>query len=139
MSVRIKGLVRALKHIRTMLQHGLTSEEIAPFQENVRTLLTQVETICTAHHYSPNDLPTPSRNAYNFLRALDLNNLPLRDATEETPQQPVRIKNLVKQGQQLADWMWRKADSLMSSESSRQRILTDLQRHIQQVETHPCF
>lgn len=135
MSVRIKGLVRALKHIRTMLQHGLTLEEVAPFQENVRTLLTQVETICTAHHCSPNDLPTPSRNAYNFLRTLDLNTLPLRDATEDTPQQPVRIKNLVKQGQQLADWMWRKADSLMSSESSRQRILTDLQRHIQQVET----
>ncbi len=79
--LRINGLVKAKNSIVSQLKSGIPTSDAPAFKQQVRAVLAQVESICNTHNTTPDALPTPSRNAYQMLKKIDLENLPLVDDT----------------------------------------------------------
>jgi hypothetical protein len=92
--VRIKGLVAVANRAREQWSAGLLPAEADAFRSMVSSAIAQVEQICREHRCTPTQLPGPSYRAYQFLRALDLDRLPLSDTPPAHTQRSVRIKNL---------------------------------------------
>src|SRR5262249_38625033 len=134
MNIRINGLIRFFNHVRSQLQTGLTQDEIEPFKQQVKKIVHDVEAICCQHSVGIDHLPAPSRRAYVFLRDLDLDNLPLRQASEPAAKTGFRIKNVVKTGEHFADRMWQQLDSMLTSPAIRARLAEDLERQAAAIE-----
>lgn len=136
--MKIAGLVRFFNHVREQLQMGLTPDGVEPFKQTVRKTVRDVEAICRSHGVGIDRLPAPSRRAYLFLRDLNLDKLPVRQADQVVaPRQaikPVRIKNLIKIGDYFADRIWRELDSLLSGDSERIRLLAELNQQAMNIE-----
>lgn len=75
--VRISGVVRAMNQARRSLSAGLPAGEVERFSQWVRTTLAQVDQICRSHRMKPEQLPAPTYRAYQYLKMLDLKNLPI--------------------------------------------------------------
>ena len=133
--MKINGLVRFFNHVRSQLQAGLAPHEVEPFKQQVRKIVRDVEAICRHHGAGIESLPAPSRRAYVFLRDLDLDNLPLREAGEPAAAKPgFRIKNVVKIGESFADRIWQRLDSLLSSPPERAKLLGELEGQVAATE-----
>lgn len=98
----------------------------------MRRVLRDVESICRQHGLPPENLPVPSRSAYFFLKELDLEHLPLRQAGETAaPAKPLRLRNVVKLADQYADLLWQHRDAAPALAT---RQLFDLQRQTAGIE-----
>ena len=95
-SFRITGLVAATNRIRADLRAGILPSDVERFGNQVTHLITQVEQLCGEHGRAPRQLPLPSYQAYQFLKSLDLNRLPMRQSDHAPAVQPIRIKNLLR-------------------------------------------
>ena len=76
--VKIGGVVRILNQVRGKLQTGLRPDEVDDFRNVVRNAVHDIERICAKARQTPRALPGPSRMAYDFLKSLDLANLPIK-------------------------------------------------------------
>ena len=95
-TLRISGLVAIMRQMRAELAAGLLPEAVPAFRERVRGTLAQVEALARAQRLTPQHLPAQSLRAYQFLKVLDLENLPLRSAGAVPAALPlVRVRNLV--------------------------------------------
>jgi hypothetical protein len=95
-SLRIAGLVALMRQVRSELAAGLLPAELPTFRQRITAALEQVEQLARRQHRRPAQLPAPSYRAYQFLKSLDLENLPLRSAQAPSPAlPPVRVRNLV--------------------------------------------
>ena len=135
--VRIKGLVRFFNYVQERLQNGLPPGELLRFREQVRDVVRQVEEICRQHRTTPATLPGPSRNAYAFLKNLDLDHLPSRQ--RPAPARPagrreIRLSNVRKMTDYLADKMWQNAGELAMSSRARERQRQELEQEAEGIE-----
>ncbi|HEY8460153.1 MAG TPA: hypothetical protein VIM99_07215 [Blastocatellia bacterium] len=134
--MRITGLIRFFNHVRSQLQAGLAPDEVEPFKQQVKKIVRDVETLCKRHGAAPDELPAPSRRAYLFLRNLDLDNLPLRQSGEPAaPNAALKIKNVVKLGEQIADGVWRRLDSLLAEQLAREQLISEMKRQAESIES----
>ncbi|MGH9939755.1 MAG: hypothetical protein ACREAM_26240 [Blastocatellia bacterium] len=135
MNIRINGLIRFFNHVRSQLQSGLAPDEVEPFKQQVRRIVSDVEAICLQHGATPDHLPAPSRRAYLFLRDLDLDTLPTRQAGEPAAAKTgFRIKNIVKTGEYFADRLWQQLDSLLTEPQARAKLIAELERQAASIE-----
>src|SRR5262245_3975303 len=133
--MRVNGLIRFFNHVRSQLQAGLTPDEVEPFKQQVKKIVRDVETICRQHGSGIDQLPAPSRRAYVFLRDLDLDNLPMREAGEPAATKTgFRIKNVVKTGEYFADGLWRRLDSLLAEPRARERLISEMSQQATSIE-----
>jgi hypothetical protein len=117
------------------LQAGLTPDEAEPFKQQVKKIVSDVEAICRRHGAEIDQLPAPSRRAFVFLRGLDLNNLPMREAGEPVAAKTgFRIKNVVKAGEYFADRLWRRLDSLLTEAPARAQMIAEMERQAESIE-----
>ncbi len=93
--IRITGVVKAMNRAREQLSAGIPEAEKADFRASVQSSITQIETICREHRTTPDALPAPSRRAYQYLKSIDLDNLPERLANAPPPPKKIRISNLI--------------------------------------------
>src|SRR5262245_65028588 len=120
--MRVNGLIRFFNHVRSQLQAGLTPDEVEPFKQQVKKIVRDVETICLQHGSGIDQLPAPSRRAYVFLRDLDLDNLPMREAGEPAAAKTgFRIKNVVKTGEDFDESLWRRLGCFLVEYHARER------------------
>src|SRR5262245_38191410 len=127
--MRITGLIRFFNYVRDQLQSGLAPDEVEPFKQRVKKIVRDVETLCGRYGAGPEELPAPSRRAYIFLRDLDLDNLPLRQSGEPAPPKTIlRVKNVVKMGEQIANGVWRRLDLLLSEPPERAQLISEMER-----------
>ncbi len=70
--LRIRGLVRAERYVRGQLERRLSRTGVGKLREYVRSVVSDVEAICRRHNTVPGELPARSRNAFNFLRELEV-------------------------------------------------------------------
>ncbi|MFN0120468.1 MAG: hypothetical protein ACKV2V_08205 [Blastocatellia bacterium] len=133
--MKITGLVRTFNNVRARLQAGLAPEEIEPFKKHVLTLIRQVEDICRQHGATPQQLPGPSRMAYQFLRDLDLNNLPARaaDAPVATSNR-LKVKNVVSLGDHFAGRLWKDHAALRAQPALRDKLRADIGGHVESLD-----
>lgn len=95
-SLRIKGLVRLMNHVRECKRDGIPPDKVADFRSMVSSGISQVEKICRDNHTSPDALPAPSRRAYYYLKELDLKKLPLQKGTRSlTQRKKIQISGLM--------------------------------------------
>jgi predicted metal-dependent hydrolase len=133
--IRIKGLVRAASQIRQQLQAGIRPAVAQPFREQVASILRKVETFCARGGATPDFLPTRSRQAYRYLKGLNLEHLPLPSTRgTRAAGASLRIKNVVKIGDYLADLCWQQTNSRANSDTTHVRIRRDIQHHADAIE-----
>jgi len=94
-SIRIKGLVSLMNHVREQLSQGIPAEDADNFRASVRDSIRTVEALCRKNHITPDDLPAPSRRAYAYLKGLDLRTLPLRAADAPAAPKTIHISNVI--------------------------------------------
>lgn len=121
--VYFTGLVRASNAVRKRLAYGLEVHELDSFQKQVQRTVQQVEKLCSQNGVTPGALHARSRNAYKFLKDLDLRNLPLRrevqpDAGARTAPPEARsgarscfsISNVVRSSERFHENLWSDLD-----------------------------
>jgi hypothetical protein len=134
--MRITGLIRFFNYVRDQLQSGLAPDDVEPFKQQVKKIVRDVEALCGGHGAGPEELPTPSRRAYIFLRDLDLDNLPLRQSgAPAAPKTILRVKNVVKIGEQIANGVWRRLDSLLAEPPERAQLISEMERQAESIES----
>ena len=96
--IRITGIVKTANQVRNKLQQGIHPKELDTFKTFVNNSLQTIENICQEAKTTPDSLPTPSRQAYHYLKRIDWHNLPVTKQKQATrPIQTLRINNVVKQ------------------------------------------
>lgn len=99
--IRIKGVVKTATQVQQTLQTGIPAAEVNSFKKFVGQSIQEIERICDRHNTVPTQLPKQSRDAYNYLKSIDLANLPLVKTTNSSKPpiqyQTLRLKNVVKQ------------------------------------------
>ena len=132
--MHVTGIVRASNLVRNRLQNGLGHQELEQFQNQVRNTVQQVEQICRRHGVTPGALPLPSRNAYRFLKELDLNKLPVRSGDSKPPVAPVKRFNVVRSAGIFQRQFWRELDELQSCEQKREQVSYLLSAHVESLQ-----
>jgi hypothetical protein len=121
--VRIIGLVKVMNRARQDLADGLPPAEAEEFRQMVRDAIREVDKICREQRISPDQLPTPSYRAYQYLRSIDLTHLP--PPTSRTRPQPatrLRIKNLVSGCNDLQNQLFAAASNSLGKVSDTARL-----------------
>lgn len=134
--LRIQGLVRASRHVRAALQAGVPAEEQAGFKRRLRALLRDVEVLCRKHRTTPESLPTPSRNAYRFLKGIDLERLP-HPSAERGPASvagSVSLRNVVKAQNTLSGMLWLELLELLESPERREGVHLTVVEQVTRIE-----
>ncbi|AFY99833.1 M48 family metallopeptidase [Calothrix sp. PCC 6303] len=75
--LQIRGLVKAAQKAKDRLKAGIKPQDASAFQEFIATSVESVESLCADANIKPSSLSTRSRQAYYFLKSIDLQNLPL--------------------------------------------------------------
>jgi hypothetical protein len=93
--VQIRGIVKAAQVARNRLQAGIAPSDVADFKKFITNSIETIEQLCAHGRMTPSQLPTRSRQAYYFLKSIDLDNLPLAE-TQPTQDkvQTIRLKNI---------------------------------------------
>ncbi len=152
--LRISGLVRAQRWAEEALTHGLPADEIQPFQSWLTSIVIQVESVCRKYQISPQDLPAPSRRAYEYLKALDTPELTQRLAKTPEKKQKVpkaqananntqngvvRLRNLTTIIENLQEMLYLIAQAQPGSDVdlhlATKPILDKIEGHVKEIET----
>lgn len=86
--MRIRGLVKASNRVREQLKIGIPSHEISAFRQYVEGTIQATDQICAQARIKPSQLPVPSRNAYRFLKGVNLNRLPIVESDGNNQSSP---------------------------------------------------
>ncbi len=139
--MRIKGLVTASNQVREQLKVGISAQRVEEFRQYVLTALHTTEQLCAAARMTPTQLPTPSRKAYVFLKQLDLDRLPIADASvSSTAHQTITLRNVRAQQQQIQGEILKLVGWAASGKQSplnpakAQPLLDTLQRNVAEIE-----
>lgn len=95
-TIRLNGLVETVNRVREQLAAGILLTDAEKFRENVRRIVVQVEKICAQNDITPTQLFAPSRNAYFYLKNLDLSNLPIHTSPNAGHATTLRVENLIR-------------------------------------------
>ena len=96
--MRIRGLVKASNRVRDQLKVGIPSQEVSAFQQYVAGTIQATEQICAQAKIRPSQLPVPSRNAYQFLKGVNLKGLPIVETPSTPASSPMGQKQISIQG-----------------------------------------
>jgi hypothetical protein len=135
MTVRIKGLVSAFNEVRSQLQAGISPEHEQRFRNHVRSLVKRVEEIFKAQGTTAGSLPSPSRRAYIFLKALDTRDLPPPSVVDTTNLVPrIKVANVVKDAGQFSKRMWDDLPNLIDSAGDRVGLASEIRDAVSRIE-----
>jgi hypothetical protein len=93
--IRIKGLVSLMNRTRKQLANGIPSSEVKPFKRMVLDAITFVEELCRENDVPLSELPAPTKRAYEYLKRIDLDNLPVRHEPDVKTVSSLRISGIV--------------------------------------------
>ena len=137
-NLRIRGIVRTATTAKNLLKIGIKASEAAKFKQYIQSNLETIENICAQAGSQPHQLPTRSRNAYYFLKEIDLDNLPIVSSESEqipTVKTPptIRLKNIVRQQKIILEEIFYLADTPNSANIDR--LIQDLNSNVTVIET----
>jgi hypothetical protein len=134
--MKIRGLLRAFKSVRSQLQAGIKPEDVTVFTNHVKSLVRSVEEICARHGVPPKQLPSPSFRAYLFLKELDTGNLPSHRSDEPGAHTAsgLALRGILRLQDDLAERFWRLSGLSNASPSERDQLRVDVQQHAAAIE-----
>ncbi len=118
------------------MKTGFPPSEVEVYRQQIRHVIDEVERICREHGARPDDLPAPSRNAYNALKNIDLDNLPVAATGAATPRVsgPVGVKNVVRIHDDYVTRFWILAPELLASREKRDELRKEMAGHVAAIE-----
>lgn len=135
--VKIKGIVKTFNVVRNQLQQGIHEDKVDEFRQFVQNTIDTIETILKKQVASPDKLPHQSRNAYHFLKNLDLDKLPIIKndlSTSHRERQSITIKNVVKKCNAFIHILSEKAFELENSVDALSRIHEQIQHTVHRID-----
>ena len=79
--VRITGIVRLANSVRQEVSGTISPERLTRLQRNVRGSLQNINRLLAEAGTSSDDLPAPSRKAYQFLSNIDFESIPVGESS----------------------------------------------------------
>ncbi len=136
MQIRLKGLVKFSNYVKQQLRQGIPADLHPAFREEVNRVISQVEEICQSHQTTPDSLFGASRNAYYYLKHLDLSQLPEAITHDASPLQPkrIRLRNIRKMTDYFADKLWENCSMLLDSPNAFQAIEAEIAEEAARIE-----
>jgi hypothetical protein len=93
--IKIRGILKTAQTAKTELSNGLSTHKIAEFKQFIQSSVATIERLCTEAKTTPHQLPKRSREAYYFLKGIDLNNLPIAtNHIAQTQDKIISINNI---------------------------------------------
>ncbi|NJM67906.1 MAG: M48 family metallopeptidase [Acaryochloris sp. RU_4_1] len=130
--MRIRGLVKASHKVRDQLKFGIPVNEVPQFKQYIIVSIHATEQICATAKIKPNQLPLPSRKAYQFLKGVDLKNLPiLQHSNSLQSQKRISIRQIRPQHQLIQH---RIAQIAQLNTNKGQTLIQLLQQTTQEIE-----
>jgi len=74
--LHIRGLVQISRQVQQKIADGLASDDAQHVQRFVQDTLHQVDALCQKYATTPDQLPTPTAKAYQYLKSIDWQTLP---------------------------------------------------------------
>lgn len=131
----VSGVVSESNLVRKCLQHGLHQDELEEFRARVKDMVELIEGACRQNGVTPRALPLPSRNAYKFLKELDLDHLPLRGASDPVVSlERLSLKNVLRTATKFHNRFWKDLEALHSCQSERRKMNEELKLAIEGIE-----
>jgi hypothetical protein len=127
--LQIRGLVRAAQKAQEQLKIGVRDVDVLTFQSFVLTSVETVERLCADARVTPHQLPARSRQAYYFLKNIDLHNLPSAASHQRSMVQTIGIKNIKTQQREI---LWRISQLALCSYLDCEQI-PEVAKNIHQV------
>lgn len=133
--IQIRGIVKAAQKVQNNLKMGIAPDEVATFKQFVTGSVETIEQLCAEALIKPSQLPTRSRDAYYFLKSIDLGNLPLAEshATQKIAN-IVRLKNIKTQQRAIAQKIADLASSSTPNVIHIQEMLKTLERAVSAID-----
>ncbi len=132
--IRITGLVAAANRVCEQLKVGIPATEVARFQTYVQETLLTVNKICADAQQHPEQLPTPSRKAYAYLKQLDLSQLPIIQG-DSAPPQLLRVANIRAQQKAIQTVIAKVAGQLPASSLTYRALMNEIGASVQHLES----
>ncbi|MBF2067534.1 MAG: M48 family peptidase [Calothrix sp. C42_A2020_038] len=129
--LQIRGLVRAAQKAQEQLKIGVRDADVLTFQSFVLSSVETVERLCADARVTPHQLPARSRQAYYFLKNIDLQNLPTAGSHQRSMVQTIGIKNIKTQQRAI---LWRISQLASDSHLDYEQIPTVAKSISQVVE-----
>lgn len=123
-----------MRQFREDLRRGIPDHARDRFRERVLSMVQHVDRLCAQSGATPDDLSAPSRNAYRFLRDLDLDALPLPRAGSERAPRKVSVRNALGLGNDLAARLWTSRDEILSDAARAESFRFDFRTHAKAIE-----
>lgn len=93
--VKIRGIVKAAQMAQNRLQVGIAPPDVPTFKQFITNSVETIERLCADGKITPSQLPTRSREAYYFLKRIDLDNLPLSEShLIQKKEHIIRLRNI---------------------------------------------
>ena len=92
--LKVKGLVALERRVRQQLRTGIPRTEMGRFRRTVSGAVAHIEAALARHGLPPGAMPAPTRNAYSFLKGIDLEDLPVNDGPVPPPGRLVGVSNV---------------------------------------------
>lgn len=87
--IAIRGLVKSRRLVEQRLKAGVLPAQEPILIRWIEQLVREVEEICARYNTRPDDLPAPSKNAYDYLKLLAVHGLPNNARRPVPPPDPV--------------------------------------------------
>ena len=134
-AIRISGLVKAMTIAREQLSSGIPEDGEEEFRTFVMQTIANTEQICRSHRMQPQDLPAPSYRAYQYLKQIDLHQLPIVDEPVETVQR-IRVNNLSASIRHIQQRMMSVARKVYAGTPGARKHLREVQNFINQQDNY---
>ncbi|MDZ8054459.1 MAG: M48 family peptidase [Aulosira sp. ZfuVER01] len=93
--IKIRGILKTAQTVQDDLRNGLSTHKVAEFKQFITTSVATIERLCAEAKTNPHHLPRRSREAYYFLKSIDLDNLPIAsNQATQTQIESISIKNI---------------------------------------------
>ena len=135
--VKIRGIVKAFNVVRNQLKQGIPEGKVEAFLLFVQNNINTIEKILKKHGASPDELPHQSRNAYYFLKNLDLEKLPVtKDVSLKVHMEmkSIKIRYIVKNCDYFIHILSEKAFELENSDDALCGIYNQIQSTVHRID-----
>ncbi|OUL18466.1 SprT-like family protein [Nostoc sp. RF31YmG] len=137
--IKIRGILKTAQTVQDDLRNGLSTQKVAEFKQFIKSSVETIERLCAEAKTTPHNLPRRSREAYYFLKGIDLGNLPIASSqATQTQVASISIKNIKAQQNTILEKIFNLASTANPNSAEIQQLAHTLIKTVTTIEKI-CF
>jgi uncharacterized protein involved in tolerance to divalent cations len=133
--IKIRGILKTAQTAQEKLKTGISPQKVADFKQFITSSVATIERLCAEAKITPHHLPKQSREAYYFLKNIDLKNLPTTSShPTQTHVESIRIQNIKAQQDYILQSIVNVASSPTLNSVEIQQLTQNLVRTVTTIE-----